>query len=179
MEQLSNTNPREIIWYSCFTNVLEKNPQIFLASVVEKVVQACHPPWKWQRGGKVKWGFVSCIQPERHCHHQLSLLQTYLTGFSKVNRGLTQWDWDTCSFPTTGNKFARQACKSQIKHALFGMIYECNVVLGALGCEELRVWRWWGGSRWGWWVGECQICLTGRLICSCSEGAHCNTHLCH
>lgn len=108
---------------------------------------------KRQRDGKVKRGFVSWIRPERHCHHQLSLLQTlsfqYLTGFLKVNRGLTQSDWDTCSSPTTGNKFACQACASQIKHALFGMIYECNVVLGALGCEELRVWRWWGGSRWG------------------------------
>lgn len=29
------------------------------------------------------------------------------------------------------------------------MIYECDVVLGALGCEELRVWWWWGGGRWG------------------------------
>lgn len=106
---------------------------------------------KRQRAGWVKQGFVSWIQPERHCHHQLSLLQTlsfqYFTAFSKVNRGLTQWG--TCSFPTTGNKFASQACASQIKHALFGMIYECDVMLGALGCEELRVWWWWGGSRWG------------------------------
>lgn len=106
---------------------------------------------KRQRDGWVKRGFVSRIQPERHCNHQLSLLQTlsfqYFTGFSEVNRGLTQWG--TCSFPTTGNKFACQACASQIKHALFGMIYECDVVLGALGCEELRVWWWWGGSRWG------------------------------
>lgn len=59
--------------------------------------------------------------------------------FLKVNRGLTQWDGDTCSFPTTGNKFACQACASQIKHALFGMIYEHNVVPGAFGCEGLRV----------------------------------------
>lgn len=106
---------------------------------------------KRQRDGWLKRGFVSWIQPERHCHHQLSLLQTlsfqYSAGFSKVNRGLTRWD--TCSFPTTGNKFACQACASQIKHALFRMIYERNVVLGALGCEELRVWWWWGGSRWG------------------------------
>lgn len=106
---------------------------------------------KRQRDGWVKRGFVFRIQPERRCHHQLSLLQTlsfqYFSGFSKVNRGLTQWG--TCSFSTTGNKFACQACASQIKHALFGMIYGCDVVLGALGCEELRVWWWWGGSRWG------------------------------
>lgn len=106
---------------------------------------------KRQLDGWVKRGFVSRIQPERHCHHHLPLLRTlsfqYFTGFSKVNRGLTHWD--ICSFPTTGNKFACQACASQIKHALFRMIYECNVALGALGCKKLRVWWWRGGSRWG------------------------------
>lgn len=34
---------------------------------------------------------------------------------------------------------------SQIKHALFGMIYERGGVLGALGGEERRV-RWCGGG---------------------------------
>lgn len=130
---------------------------------------------------KAKRGFVSRIQPGRHCLHQLSLSPTfsiqYLTGFLKVNSGSAQWD--TCSFPTTGNKFARQACVSQIKSALFGMIYERNVMLLAFGCGGLRVWWWRGGYQVGRWVGECQICLTGRLICSCSEGARRNTHLCH
>ena len=46
---------------------------------------------------------------------------------------------DVCTFTTTGNKFACQGCASQIKHALFGMIYERNVVLVAFGCEELWV----------------------------------------
>lgn len=106
---------------------------------------------KRQRHAWVKQSFVSWIQLERHCHHPLSLLRTLssqcFTGLWKVNRGLTQRG--TCSFPTTGNKFACQACASQIKHALFRMIYGRDVVLGALGCEELRVWWWWGGSRWG------------------------------
>lgn len=160
----------------------KKNPQIFfLARVVGKVVQACHLPWK--SGGTARrsgalfpafsleaTAFISFL-----CRWLFSF--QYLTGFFKVNSGSAQWD--TCSFPTTGNKFARQACVSQIKSALFGMIYERNVMLLAFGCGGLRVWWWRGGYQVGRWVGECQICLTGRLICSCSEGARRNTHLCH
>lgn len=151
----------------------------FLASAVEEVVQACHPAWKRQRDGWVKQVFVSANQPERNCHHQHPLLPTCqcFTGFSKVNRA---WlNGAHAVFPTTGNKFACQACTSQIKHALFRMIYEADVVWAALGCKGLRVWWWWGGRQVGRWVGECQICLTGRLICWRSEGAHCSAHLCH
>lgn len=136
------------MFYKC---AWEKSLNLFGKCSREKSCKHVIHHEKGSRMVKQERGFVCCIQPERHCHHQLSLLQTlsfqYFTGFSKVNRGLTQWD--TCSFPTTGNKFACQACASQIKHALFRMIYEHHVVLGALGCEELRVWWWWGGSRWG------------------------------
>lgn len=70
--------------------------------------------------------------------HQLSLSLTFffssvLPVSFKVNRSLTRWD--TCSFPTTGNKFARQACVSQIKSALFGVIYGRSVVPRASGFE--------------------------------------------
>lgn len=96
---------------------------------------------KKQWDSRAKRGFVSRIQSGRQCLHQLSLSLTFsfqcFTGFFKVNRGLTQWD--TCSSPTTGNKFARQACVSQIKSALFGVIYERNVVPRAFGFEGLRV----------------------------------------
>lgn len=77
------------------------------------------------------------LSPERS-HHWLSLSQTFqcLTGFLKVNTGLTPRN--TCSFPT-GNKFTRQVCVSQIKHALLEMIYERSAVLDAFGREKLRV----------------------------------------
>lgn len=163
VEQLSIANPQEIIWYSCFTNVLEeekKNPQIFFfgkgsresRASMSSTVKKC-----WD--SEAKRGFVSRIQPGRHCLHQLSLSPTfsfqYLTGFLKVNSGSAQWD--TCSFPTTGNKFARQACVSQIKSALFGMIYERNVMLLAFGCrgaEGLMVARGVPGGAVGWWVSD-------------------------
>lgn len=96
---------------------------------------------KKQWDSRAKRGFVCSIQPGRHCRHQLSLSLTFssqcFTGFLKVNRGLTQWD--TCTFPTTGNKFARQACVSQIKSALFGVIYERSLMPRAFGFEGLRV----------------------------------------
>lgn len=97
---------------------------------------------KKQWDSRAKTGFVFKILPGRHCPSSAFFVTDFfsssvlLVSF-KVNRSLTQWD--TYSFPTTGNKFARQACVSQIKSALFGVIYGRSVVPRASGFEGLRV----------------------------------------
>lgn len=111
--------------------------------------EAYHPPWKDYQATPA---FVFRIQQKYIAI--ISFLVIYLfiyvffvntfTCFSKVNRRQTQGD--IFSLPTTGNKCVCRACASQIKRALFRMIYGCDAVLGALGCELTRFGRW-RGSR--------------------------------
>lgn len=83
------------------------------------------------------------------------VLPLFFSGFSKVNRSLTQRG--TCRFHTTGNTFARQACASQIKDALLRMIYGCDAAPGAVGswgAEGLMLAKGVAGGAVGRWLSD-------------------------